>query len=99
MLGQRKYCGDGSLDVKEIKSSARKRRISGLFRKLELAACIPRNNVNVEEFKKLFTKWGVYTYSKLLSEQIFEPLDEKDNKSLMYDKVRRHFIWQRKKMR
>ena len=40
--------------------------------------------MNVEEFKKLFTKWGVYTYSKLLSEQIFEPLDEKDNKSLMY---------------
>ena len=55
--------------------------------------------MNVEEFKKLVTKWGVYTYSKLLSEQIFEPLDEKDNKSLMYDKVRRHFIWQRKKMR
>ena len=27
-------CGDGSLDVKEIKSSATKRRISGLFRKL-----------------------------------------------------------------
>lgn len=40
--------------------------------------------MNVEEFKKLFTKWEVYTYSKLLSEQIFEPLDEKDNKSLMY---------------
>ena len=40
--------------------------------------------MNVEEFNKLFTKWRVYTYSKLLSEQIFEPLDEKDNKSLMY---------------
>lgn len=26
-------CGDGSLDVKEIKSSARKRRISWLFRR------------------------------------------------------------------
>ena len=31
-------CGDGSIDVKEIKSSARKRRISGLFRRLGLVA-------------------------------------------------------------
>ena len=31
-------CGDGSLDVKKIKSSARKRRISGLFRKLGIEA-------------------------------------------------------------
>ena len=31
-------CGDGSLDVKEIKSSARKRRISGLFRRFGFEA-------------------------------------------------------------
>ena len=31
-------CGDGSIDVKEIKSSARKRRISGLFRRLGFEA-------------------------------------------------------------
>ena len=54
------------------------------IKKSKALGFIPRNNVNVEEFKKLFTKWRVYTYSKLLSEQIFEPLDEKDNKSLMY---------------
>ena len=54
------------------------------IKKSKVLGFIPRNNVNVEEFKKLFTKWEVYTYSKLLSEQIFEPLDEKDNKSLMY---------------
>ena len=59
----------------QVKKSIKKSKVLGF---------IPRNNVNVEEFKKLFTKWGVYTYSKLLSEQIFEPLDEKDNKSLMY---------------
>ena len=59
----------------QVKKSIKKSKVLGF---------ILRNNVNVEEFKKLFTKWGVYTYSKLLSEQIFEPLDEKDNKSLMY---------------
>ena len=31
-------CGDGSIDVKEIKSSARKRRISGLFRRFGFEA-------------------------------------------------------------
>ena len=31
-------CGDGVLDVKEIKSSARKRRISGLFRRFGFEA-------------------------------------------------------------
>ena len=31
-------CGDGSIDVKEIKLSARKRRISGLFRKFGFEA-------------------------------------------------------------
>ena len=59
-------------------------RVKKSIKKSKVLGFILRNNVNVEEFKKLFTKWGVYTYSKLLSEQIFEPLDEKDNKSLMY---------------
>ena len=45
---------------------------------------IPRHSVNKEEFKKLFTKWGVYTHTKLLSEQIFEPLSDTDDKTLMY---------------
>ena len=45
---------------------------------------IPKYNVNVDEFKRLFTEWGVYTYTKLLSEQIFEPLCETDDKSIMY---------------
>ena len=31
-------CGDGSIDVKKIKSSARKQRISGLFRRFGLVA-------------------------------------------------------------
>ena len=31
-------CGDGSFDVKKIKSSARKRRISGLFRRFGFEA-------------------------------------------------------------
>lgn len=41
-------------------------------------------SVDKEEFKKIFKEWGVYTYAKLLSEQIFVPLDETDNKSIMY---------------
>lgn len=45
---------------------------------------IPRYNVNVDEFKRIFTEWGVYTYTKLLSEQIFEPLSDTDDKTLMY---------------
>lgn len=35
-------------------------------------------------FKKTLIMWIVYTYSKLLSEQIFEPLDETDDKNVMY---------------
>ena len=45
---------------------------------------IPKYNINVDEFEKLFTKWGAYTYTKLLSEQIFEPLNDTDDKTLMY---------------
>lgn len=45
---------------------------------------IPKHSVNVDEFKKLFTEWGVYTCTKLLSEQIFEPLSGTDDKTLMY---------------
>lgn len=41
-------------------------------------------SVNKDEFKKVFTQWGVYTYAKLLSEQIFVPLNGTDNKSIMY---------------
>lgn len=29
------------------------------IKKSKVLGFIPRNNVNVEEFKKLFTKWGV----------------------------------------
>lgn len=35
-------------------------------------------------FEKTLIMWIVYTYSKLLSEQIFEPLDETDDKNVMY---------------
>lgn len=45
---------------------------------------VPRHTVNVDEFKRLFTEWGVYTHTKLLSEQIFEPLSDTDDKTLMY---------------
>ena len=38
----------------QVKKSIKKSKVLGF---------IPRNNVNVEEFKKLFTKSGVYTYS------------------------------------
>lgn len=45
---------------------------------------IPDIRLNRDEVEKIFTKWGVYTYSKLLSEQIFVPLSETDDKGLMY---------------
>lgn len=45
---------------------------------------VPKVNVDKEEFKKRFTRWGVYTYAKLLSEQIFVPIDASGNKSITY---------------
>ncbi|MCL8205947.1 RES family NAD+ phosphorylase [Ligilactobacillus agilis] len=36
------------------------------------------------EIKEIITKWGSYLYTKLLSEQIFKPLSDKDDKELMY---------------
>ncbi len=45
---------------------------------------ISKYNVNINEFNKIFKKWFVYTYTKLLSEQIFEPLSVTDDKALMY---------------
>lgn len=45
---------------------------------------VPRMNTNEKEFAELFTRWGVYTYAKLLSEQIFVPLDATDNKTIAY---------------
>ena len=45
---------------------------------------VPRMNTNKKEFEELFTRWGVYTYTKLLSEQIFEPLAISDNKAIAY---------------
>ena len=45
---------------------------------------VPRMNTNKQEFVELFTRWSVYTYTKLLSEQIFVPLDATDNKAITY---------------
>lgn len=45
---------------------------------------VPQMNINKAEFAELFTRWGVYTHTKLLSEQIFIPLDVTDNKAVTY---------------
>ena len=50
----------------------------------KLLGVVPRYSVNKTEFKRLFTEWSVYTYSKLLSEQIFEPIDGSADKGVMY---------------
>lgn len=42
---------------------------------------VPQYSVNKTEFKRIFTEWAVYTYSKLLSEQIFEPIDDSADNS------------------
>lgn len=45
---------------------------------------IPQFNINKAEVEELITQWGVYTHTKLLSEQIFIPLDVTDNKAIAY---------------
>lgn len=35
---------------------------------------VPKMSTNKKEFEDLFTRWGVYTYTKLLSEQIFQKI-------------------------
>ena len=45
---------------------------------------VPHMNINKAEFAELFTRWSVYTHTKLLSEQIFRPLYVADNKSITY---------------
>ncbi|HIT89295.1 MAG TPA: RES domain-containing protein [Candidatus Merdenecus merdavium] len=44
----------------------------------------PKYAVNRERFEQLFTVWVAYTYTKLLSEQIFVSLDDTEDKSVMY---------------
>lgn len=43
-----------------------------------------RDHIDEVEFKKQFTRWGVRTYSKLLSEQIFIPVSNEENKTIHY---------------
>lgn len=45
---------------------------------------VPRMPINRAEFEKEFAKWSAYTHTKLLSEQIFVPLDVADNKAVTY---------------
>ena len=37
-----------------------------------------------KKVKNLLKKWSVYTYAKLLSKQIFLPINDTDNRSIMY---------------
>lgn len=54
-------------------------------RGIKIAKAIGINpRVDKNEFAELFTKWGVYTYAKLLSEQIFIPLNVPHNKKIEY---------------
>lgn len=41
-------------------------------------------SINKKEFEELLTRWCVYTYTKLLSEQIFVPLDATNNRAIAY---------------
>ena len=45
---------------------------------------VPKINTNKKEFEEIFIRWCVYTYTKLLSEQIFKPLNVCDNKTIAY---------------
>ena len=54
------------------------------IRKAKKCGYIPKEIVNESEFKQLLTRWGVFTYAKLLSEQIFVPLETSDDKTIAY---------------
>lgn len=54
------------------------------IRKAKLLGYVSKHNVDMDEFKRILTQWAVYTYSKLLAEQIFVPLSEVDDKSKTY---------------
>lgn len=45
---------------------------------------IPEQSIDKQEFENVIRTWAVYTYSKLLSEQIFVPLDVPSNKKIEY---------------
>lgn len=51
---------------------------------LETLGFVPKVSINKKEFKENLTLWGVYTYTKLLSEKIFEPLNVCYKKSIAY---------------
>ena len=50
-------CGDGLFDVKKIKSSAEKWRVSGLFRRFGLDVTIWNSGLDVRHFGMIFGKW------------------------------------------
>ena len=57
-----------------------------LFKKIVAIIGTTESNVNVvtKKIEREFVKYIVYIYSKLLSEQIFVPLRDNDNKKIMY---------------
>lgn len=50
------------------------------IRKAKLLRRMPKKKdiINKAEFEKVFVEWSIYTYCKLLSEEIFVPLDTED---------------------
>ena len=54
------------------------------IKKAKKLGYVPRMSINKKEFEELFIRWGVYSYTKLLSEQIFVPLHASDNKAITY---------------
>lgn len=65
----------------ELENYAQKEYKKGL-RVAKALGFIP--GINRIEFTEQFKMWSVKTYTKLLSEQIFVPLDVKDNPHVMY---------------
>lgn len=73
------------ISYKEINSELEQHGQNQYKRSLKIAKKMGLN-VHIDEraFKEAMTKWGVYTYSKLLSQQIFIPLAEGVDKSIEY---------------
>ena len=75
------------ISFEELNSKLEQYRRKQVIRTSKVAKAlgyIPKFNLNKREFENILTEWAVYTYTKLLSEQIFEPLDDTDDKALMY---------------
>lgn len=67
----------------ELEIFARKEVIKAI-KSVKTLDHVPKISIDPEELKKILVPWSAYTYTKLLSEQIFIPLDVSDSRVMIY---------------